>query len=120
MDYCGRRLVAQTMIPGILHGERATKLVYGSVDNGETIAMEDKMTELMDEAAHKLSIKPMKVIAVEREKEEFIGEAETQHKADPWTSPILFSGSAECKGIRGKTMFFDLKFKKKKKKRITY
>ena len=31
MDYMGKRIVAQSIIPGILQGEETTKLVYGSV-----------------------------------------------------------------------------------------
>jgi protein TIF31 len=35
VDYMGKRIVAQSIIPGILHGEAASSLVYGSVDHGK-------------------------------------------------------------------------------------
>lgn len=38
VDYLGQRILAQSIIPGILQSNNASQLVYGSVDNGSTIA----------------------------------------------------------------------------------
>ena len=51
MDYMGQRVVAQSIIPGILQGEHNSKLVYGSVDGGVTIASDPIMHELMKRAS---------------------------------------------------------------------
>ena len=37
VDCRGRRLIAQSIIPGIFHSDRASKHVYGSMDQGETM-----------------------------------------------------------------------------------
>ena len=37
VDCRGRRLIAQSIIPGIFHSDRASKHVYGSMDQGETV-----------------------------------------------------------------------------------
>ena len=37
VDYRGHRLIAQSIIPGIFHTDRASKHVYGSMDQGETV-----------------------------------------------------------------------------------
>ncbi|KAL0586492.1 hypothetical protein ABG067_003879 [Albugo candida] len=56
VDYLGIRVIAQSLIPGILQGEAASKLIYGSVDGGKTIAFNPKMHELMLKASAKLHL----------------------------------------------------------------
>ena len=38
VDYRGYRIIAQSIIPGILQREQENSVVYGSVDGGKTIA----------------------------------------------------------------------------------
>jgi protein TIF31 len=38
IDYRGHRVVAQSIIPGILQGDKSDSLLYGSVDNGKKIS----------------------------------------------------------------------------------
>ena len=54
VDYCGHRLVAQSIIPGILQGEMTSQLHYGSVDNGLTIKWDAEFHELLLQAARRL------------------------------------------------------------------
>ncbi len=56
VDHMGTRLVAQSIIPGILHGENATKLVYGSTDNGQTVASVPKFHDLFLQLSEKLCL----------------------------------------------------------------
>jgi len=56
VDVAGRRVVAQSIIPGILQGEQASTLVYGSTDNGATVASEPAMHGLMRQACEQLGI----------------------------------------------------------------
>jgi hypothetical protein len=37
VDYKGHRLVAQSVVPGLLYGNKTAELKYGSPDLGETI-----------------------------------------------------------------------------------
>ncbi|RHY27491.1 hypothetical protein DYB32_006731 [Aphanomyces invadans] len=50
VDYLGMRIVGQSIIPGILQGEAASKLIYGSVDSGATIVAQDDMHVKMQKA----------------------------------------------------------------------
>ncbi|KAL5676009.1 hypothetical protein ACJX0J_012140, partial [Zea mays] len=38
VDYRGHKVVAQSIIPGILQGDKSDSLLYGSVDNGKKIS----------------------------------------------------------------------------------
>ena len=38
IDIRGQKIIAQSIIPGVLQGENASTLVYGSVNNGASIA----------------------------------------------------------------------------------
>ena len=45
VDYRGYRIIAQSIIPGILQREQENSVVYGSVDGGKTIATHEKFLE---------------------------------------------------------------------------
>ena len=62
MDYRGHRVIAQSIIPGIFHGDRASKHVYGSMNHGEVIESKPDFHALMATAAQKLQIKSHKVV----------------------------------------------------------
>ncbi len=61
VTYRGRRLIAQSIIPGIFHGDRASAHVYGSMDHGKTVQCKDEFHALMKKAAEKLHIAEHKV-----------------------------------------------------------
>jgi protein TIF31 len=82
VDYRGYRVIAQSIIPGILQGDQGSKHVYGSIDDGKSFAHEEKYHELMQEACKKLSLKEHQVTDKE-------GVAHT------------ICCPAECKGIVG-------------------
>lgn len=115
VDYLGVRVIAQSVIPGILQGEAASKLVYGSVDGGKTIASNEKMHALMLEAGEKLhiaerSIKPLGKDADEEHEagtgdvkpskdEEIVNAANVGGEAT--TEVVKLCGPVEAKGILG-------------------
>jgi len=82
IDYRGYRIIAQSIIPGILQREQENSVVYGSVDGGKTISTNDKFLEKLKKAGLSLKIRPHKVI---NEKDE----------------EIELCSSIECKGIIG-------------------
>ena len=47
IDYRGYHVFAQSIVPGLLQREHETSIVYGSMDNGKTIIMNDKFQELV-------------------------------------------------------------------------
>ncbi|KAG7393546.1 hypothetical protein PHYPSEUDO_007383 [Phytophthora pseudosyringae] len=108
VDYLGVRVIAQSLIPGILMGDAASKLVYGSVDHGKTIAANNAMHKLMLEAGEKLhiaerSIKPLgkseEDLAAEKE-QEALGVAPVSG-GEASTSVVTICGAVEAKGIQG-------------------
>ncbi|KAG2377485.1 hypothetical protein C9374_009396 [Naegleria lovaniensis] len=82
IDYRGYRVVAQSIIPGILQGDQGSKHVYGSIDEGKSFVTDPKYHELMKEAAEKLHIKEHIII----------DESGKEH---------ILACPAECKGIVG-------------------
>jgi len=82
IDYRGYRVVAQSIIPGILQGDQGSKHVYGSIDEGKSFVTDNKYHTLMKEASQKLHIKEHKIVDEE-------GKEHT------------ISCPAECKGIVG-------------------
>jgi protein TIF31 len=82
IDYRGYRVIAQSIIPGILQGDQGSKHVYGSIDEGKSFARDEKYHELMQQVCDKLSIKEHQVLDKEG----------VEH---------TISCPAECKGIVG-------------------
>jgi len=62
VDYRGHRIVAQSIIPGILQREQTSNVVYGSIDNGKTICSEPNFHQLMLEAGKFLHIREHTVL----------------------------------------------------------
>jgi len=56
ITFQGHRLVAQSIIPGIFHGERGSQHVYGSMDHGKTIEFKPEFHALLKKAGEKLHI----------------------------------------------------------------
>ena len=47
VDYCGYRVVCQTIIPGLLQREHDSAVVYGSIDTGKSISTEERFSKLV-------------------------------------------------------------------------
>ncbi|XP_028204931.1 clustered mitochondria protein-like isoform X1 [Glycine soja] len=57
IDYRGHRVVAQSVLPGILQGDKSDSLLYGSVDNGKKICWNEDFHSKVSEAAKCLHLK---------------------------------------------------------------
>lgn len=82
IDYRGHRVVAQSVLPGILQGDKSDSLLYGSVDNGKKICWNEDFHLKVLEAAKRLHLKEHTV---------FDGSGNVFKLAAP----------VECKGIVG-------------------
>ncbi|AEE78900.1 tetratricopeptide repeat (TPR)-containing protein [Arabidopsis thaliana] len=82
IDYRGHRVVAQSVLPGILQGDKSDALLYGSVDNGKKICWNEDFHAKVLEAAKLLHIKEHSVI-------------------DASETVFKLAAPVECKGIVG-------------------
>uniref|UniRef100_A0A5K3EIG9 Clu domain-containing protein n=2 Tax=Mesocestoides corti TaxID=53468 RepID=A0A5K3EIG9_MESCO len=92
IDYCGYRVTAQTIIPGILEKEQEQLVVYGSIDFGKTVVGDERYNGLLAKTAKHLKIRPHKVV-------------------DKSGKEIELFSSVDCKGIVGtdnRTYILDL------------
>jgi len=116
VDYLGMRLIAQSIIPGILSGDHKDKLVYGAVEYGMPLKVEDsKMTTLTKQIAEHFLIAEREVERVvipgclsdsaladkanatfPNGKEEVANEEE-----QPLSETVKVSSAVEVKGILG-------------------
>ncbi|GMF15725.1 unnamed protein product [Phytophthora lilii] len=108
VDYLGVRVIAQSLIPGILMGDAASKLVYGSVDHGKTIAANSDMHELMLLAGEKLHIAERSIKPLGKSEEDLAAEKEQESLGVPppsggeaSTEVATICGAVEAKGIQG-------------------
>jgi protein TIF31 len=84
VNYCGHRVICQSIIPGILNNNDLSSLAeYGTVDEKKNIVANEHFHKLMVQVADALSIKVNKVI----------------DQSDQ--STVEIAGSIEVKGIRG-------------------
>uniref|UniRef100_A0A804N2P1 Clu domain-containing protein n=2 Tax=Zea mays TaxID=4577 RepID=A0A804N2P1_MAIZE len=82
VDYRGHMVVAQSIIPGILQGDKSDSLLYGSVDNGKKISWNETFHSKVVEAAKQLHLKEHVVL-------------------DGSGNPVKLAATVECKGIVG-------------------
>ncbi|KAM7263463.1 hypothetical protein ACFE04_001146 [Oxalis oulophora] len=82
IDYRGHRVIAQSVLPGILQGDKSDSLLYGSVDNGKKISWNENFNSKMAEAAKRLHLKEHTVL-------------------DGSGKEFKLSAPVECKGIVG-------------------
>ncbi|XP_003737643.1 clustered mitochondria protein homolog [Galendromus occidentalis] len=82
IEYRGYRVMAQSIIPGILDKEQDQSVVYGSIDGGKTIVTHEKYVELLSQAAETVRVQPH-------------GVYDSKHEA------VKLYSSIECKGIVG-------------------
>ncbi|KAK9748596.1 hypothetical protein RND81_02G069100 [Saponaria officinalis] len=82
IDYRGHRVVAQSVLPGILQGDKSDSLLYGSVDNGKKICWDEDFHSKVLEAAKRLHLKEHTV-------------------SDELGNVFKLAAPVECKGIVG-------------------
>ncbi|WCJ18976.1 Clustered mitochondria protein [Euphorbia peplus] len=82
VDYRGHRVVAQSVLPGILQGDKSDSLLYGSVDNGKKICWNEDFHSKVLEAAKRLHLKEHTVV-------------------DGSGNSFKLAAPVECKGIVG-------------------
>ncbi|KAL8500745.1 hypothetical protein ACS0TY_020362 [Phlomoides rotata] len=82
IDYRGHRVVAQSVLPGILQGDKSDSLLYGSVDNGKKICWNEDFHSKVLEAAKRLHLKEHTVL-------------------DGSGNAFKLAAPVECKGIVG-------------------
>ncbi|KAL9142343.1 hypothetical protein ABFS82_14G163600 [Erythranthe guttata] len=82
IDYRGHRVVAQSVLPGILQGDKSDSLLYGSVDNGKKICWSEDFHSKVLEAAKRLHLKEHSVV-------------------DGSGNVFTLAAPVECKGIVG-------------------
>eukprot|EP00667_Euglena_gracilis_P000627 EG_transcript_628 len=62
VDYKGRRVVAQSILPGILQGEQEHKHLYGTIDNTKDIRWNKEFHDAFLKIGEKLHFRPHKVM----------------------------------------------------------
>ncbi|XP_028277926.1 clustered mitochondria protein homolog [Parambassis ranga] len=62
VDYRGIRVIAQTIVPGILEKTQEQSVVYGSNDNGKTVFTHPRFLQLLDKASKPLKIQRHQVL----------------------------------------------------------
>ncbi|KAJ8565661.1 hypothetical protein K7X08_008237 [Anisodus acutangulus] len=82
IDCRGHRVVAQSVLPGILQGDKSDSLLYGSVDNGKKICWSGEFHSKVIEAAKRLHLKEHTVL-------------------DGSGNEFKLAAPVECKGIVG-------------------
>ncbi|KAM7512311.1 hypothetical protein LguiB_011186 [Lonicera macranthoides] len=82
IDYRGHRLVAQSVLPGILQGDKSDSLMYGSVDNGKKICWNEDFHSKVLQASKRLRLKEHTVL-------------------DGSGDAFKLAAPVECKGIVG-------------------
>ena len=122
IDYLGTRLICQSVIPGLLHGENCHKVVYGAVETGTPLVADPNMHKLVEETIGKkfcISSRPVPSVPLVEERvsaakvalsssDAFTSmtaskrdESEGTPVADSEYSTVTICGPLEIKGIRG-------------------
>ncbi|KAK9721501.1 Intracellular distribution of mitochondria [Basidiobolus ranarum] len=78
VDYKGIRIVAQSIVSGIFRRQDDNSIIYGSVDNGVTVAAEEKFHELVGQLAKALHIDEHTVLNEKGEKKDLFTSLETK------------------------------------------
>jgi len=111
IDYLGVRLVAQSVIPGILSGDQQSRLMYGSVEPGVKLQAKEEMHALLKQASNSLFLaeRDVPVLPVRASKgkkneggEKVEGEGKDgKEGGEEGQETIKFVGPVEWKGIKG-------------------
>ena len=103
LDYLGHRVVAQGIIPGIFQVSKACRLIYGSIDRGNSIHNNVEMHAIMKKAMERLCHRASCVVArgVEDEEQTLPATINSNEEDRAGTDPVSLYGPVECKGILG-------------------
>ena len=117
VDYLGSRFVCQSILPGILSGEKTHTLLYGAVETGVPLVWDKEMHEVFENTLGKglmIATRPMpkqpltpeRIAEIEHAKSEslFIGNGkidDDEKKDDDISQTIDLCAPLEAKGIRG-------------------
>uniref|UniRef100_A0A3Q3WRT1 Clu domain-containing protein n=1 Tax=Mola mola TaxID=94237 RepID=A0A3Q3WRT1_MOLML len=78
VDYRGIRVIAQTIVPGILEKHQEQSVVYGSNDYGKTVFTHPRFLELLDKTSKPLRIQHHQVLDHNNSKVELCSGIETK------------------------------------------
>jgi len=106
VDYFGTRMVCQSIVPGILLGEKSHKMLYGAVEAACPLAWDSATHELLESNLGKsLMIASRKVLRMPLDEERMenvtIFNAEAEIEETPKDDIMDYFGSVEMKGICG-------------------
>ena len=114
VDYLGTRFVCQSILPGILSGEKCHTLLYGTVEAGSPLTWDKDMHELLEDTLGKFWIanRPLprqplteeRLSAVQASKVEatLLGSTGEEEKVEDKAGPTVnMCGPIEAKGIKG-------------------
>lgn len=103
IDYLGRRVMAQGLLPGILRKDLAATVVYGTNDIDKTMACDENFNTLLGKAAPSLHIKSHKVAypAADGKAPEDNTSESTVAAPAVLQQTYLIHSSIEVKGITG-------------------
>ena len=119
VDYLGSRFVCQSILPGILSGEKTHTLLYGAVETGVPLVWDEEMHELFENTLGKgfmIATRPMprqpltpkRIAEIEDAKRAsplFVGNGNDKpvddEKNDSLSPTIDLCAPLEAKGIRG-------------------
>ncbi|KAL9178477.1 hypothetical protein ACHAXT_001815 [Thalassiosira profunda] len=118
VEYAGARWVCQSIVPGILHGDKAHTLLCGAVETLSALRCDDEMRTLLEGSlgehcmvaarnvpAHPLTDERMAALRRHRVREGSAeregGNNDDEEENPPPTSTVRVCGPVEMKGIRG-------------------
>lgn len=98
IDYAGHRFQCQTIIAGILSAARESRVVYGSMDDGASVAADEGVAELMRKVAERLRIAERSYKTVLNDGQSAAAAVTTPDKPE---SDVSIVGALESKVVRG-------------------
>jgi len=116
IDYLGSRFVCQSILPGILSGEKTHTLLYGAVESGVPLVWDKEMHDLFETTLGKglmIATRPMpkqpltpeRIAEIEDAKIETLsiryGKGDEEKKDEDESQTIDLCAPLEAKGIRG-------------------
>jgi len=121
VDYFGTRLVCQSIVPGILHGDKSHTLVYGTVETSSSLQSDSEMHELVEKSIGEtfmIASRPVLVLPLSEQRMDafaswkksvtFPGASQTKKDVSPEEKTedkkndmVVMCGPLEVKGIKG-------------------
>ena len=116
VEYLGTRIVCQSIVPGILHGEKSHSLLYGAVEMLSTLQCDEEMHSLLEKsmgegcmvATRGIPSRPLTEERMERVKEQrtepvlhHFAQIEEEKGENDQDKIIRMCGPIEMKGILG-------------------